>query len=134
MIRKEGSGYSVFSKDGSKRLSKPSSKKAAVKRLQQIEYFKRMKKSKLEKSMSSINPSMNYEDMMTSLEVLAAASPADQEQFLKSIAQSEMGDQIREALKIHQEIKSHPGDANLAKSFKDAFDKLGKSLNSSSQV
>ena len=39
MIRKVKSGYVVVSHKG-KRLSKPSSRAAAVKRLQQIEYFK----------------------------------------------------------------------------------------------
>jgi hypothetical protein len=40
IIVKEGGGYVVRSEDGSKRLSKPASKAAAVKRLRQIEYFK----------------------------------------------------------------------------------------------
>ena len=39
MIRKVGSKYVVKSSKG-KRLSKPMSKKAAKKRLRQIEYFK----------------------------------------------------------------------------------------------
>ncbi len=39
MIRKTAGGYIVISKTG-KRLSKPASKAAAVKRLHQIEYFK----------------------------------------------------------------------------------------------
>jgi hypothetical protein len=42
-IRKSGSGYAVFSKKG-KRLSKKGiSHRAAVKRLRQVEYFKRHK-------------------------------------------------------------------------------------------
>lgn len=39
MIKKSGSGYKVISKKG-KALSKTLSHKQAVKRLQQIEYFK----------------------------------------------------------------------------------------------
>ena len=40
MIKKSGSGYVVMSKKG-KRLSKPGlSHAAAIKRLQQVEYFK----------------------------------------------------------------------------------------------
>ena len=44
MIRKDGSGYSVYSEKG-KRLSKPMSKEAAHKRLGQIEFFKHAKKA-----------------------------------------------------------------------------------------
>jgi hypothetical protein len=40
MIKKEGGKYSVWSKDGSKRLGKPGSKKKAEKRLMEVEYFK----------------------------------------------------------------------------------------------
>lgn len=41
MIVKSGNGYQVKSESGGKNLSKPVlSKKAAVKRLQQVEYFK----------------------------------------------------------------------------------------------
>lgn len=40
MITKTPSGYVVKSKSG-KRLSKPSSKAAAVQRLREIEYFKK---------------------------------------------------------------------------------------------
>lgn len=40
IIKKVKGGYSVFDHTGKKRLSKPSSKKAATERLRQIEYFK----------------------------------------------------------------------------------------------
>src|SRR5882724_9257600 len=40
MIKKEGNNYSVWSESGKKRLGKPSSKKQAVKRLREVEYFK----------------------------------------------------------------------------------------------
>lgn len=40
MIKRFGKLFKVVSKDGTKDLSKPMSKKAATKRLQQIEYFK----------------------------------------------------------------------------------------------
>lgn len=43
MIKKEGSKYVVKSESGKKNLSKPESKKAAVKRLRQVEYFKHKK-------------------------------------------------------------------------------------------
>lgn len=43
MIVKQGSKYVVKSKDGSKKLGTYSSKAAATKRLQQIEYFKHKK-------------------------------------------------------------------------------------------
>jgi hypothetical protein len=43
MIVKQGNKYEVKSESGKKRLSKPMSKKAAVKRLRQIEYFKHQK-------------------------------------------------------------------------------------------
>lgn len=45
MIVKSGGGYQVKSEKGSKNLSKPGlSKKAAEKRLKQVEYFKHKKK------------------------------------------------------------------------------------------
>jgi len=43
MIVREGGKFVVKSESGKKRLSKPESKKAAVKRLRQIEYFKHKK-------------------------------------------------------------------------------------------
>lgn len=44
MIKKTGKGYEVRSASGTKRLSKPGlSKRAATKRLKQIEYFKHQK-------------------------------------------------------------------------------------------
>lgn len=44
MIRKDKKGYEVRSADGKKRLSKKGlSKKAATKRLRQVEYFKHQK-------------------------------------------------------------------------------------------
>ncbi len=43
MVKKFGKLYKVMSKDGKKSLSKPTSKKKAKKRLQQIEYFKHKK-------------------------------------------------------------------------------------------
>jgi hypothetical protein len=45
MIKKENGKYSVWSEDGKKRLGKPGSKAQAVKRLKEIEYFKRADKS-----------------------------------------------------------------------------------------
>ena len=39
-IRKQGSKYVIYSKDGSKKLGTYDSRKAAEKRLGQIEYFK----------------------------------------------------------------------------------------------
>jgi len=46
MIRKKGNEYCVFSKDGSKNLGCFPSREQAVKRLQQIEYFKHAKSKK----------------------------------------------------------------------------------------
>lgn len=43
MIKKTGEKFVVKSEDGKKNLSKPVSKEQAVKRLQQVEYFKKMK-------------------------------------------------------------------------------------------
>lgn len=43
MIRKEGSGFTVYSKKGKPLSKKGLSKKAAVKRLRQVEYFKHAK-------------------------------------------------------------------------------------------
>lgn len=40
MIKKEGDKYVLYSKDGSKRLSKPESKKAVEKRERMVEWFK----------------------------------------------------------------------------------------------
>jgi len=44
-IVEEDGKYTVFSEDGSKRLSKPGTKEEAVKRLRQVEYFKSHKKA-----------------------------------------------------------------------------------------
>lgn len=44
MIKKEGSKYTLYSKDGSKRLSRPGSLKSAQKREREVEYFKHLKK------------------------------------------------------------------------------------------
>lgn len=45
MIKKTGSGYTVFTKDGKKKLSGPyKTEKEAKKRIQQIEFFKRQGK------------------------------------------------------------------------------------------
>lgn len=44
MIKKTGDKYTVYSESG-KRMSKPSSKKKASKRLRQVEFFKRVKKA-----------------------------------------------------------------------------------------
>lgn len=41
MIKKQGNKYVIKSKDGKKKLGSYTSKKAAKKRLQQIEYFKK---------------------------------------------------------------------------------------------
>jgi hypothetical protein len=43
MIVREGKKFVVKSESGKKRLSKPESKRAAEKRLKQIEYFKNRK-------------------------------------------------------------------------------------------
>ena len=43
MIRKEGGKYRLYSKDGSKKLGEFDSEKAAIKREQQINYFKHKK-------------------------------------------------------------------------------------------
>ena len=48
MIKKSGSKYVLYSKDGSKKLGTFDSKKDAIKREQQINYFKH-KKSALKK-------------------------------------------------------------------------------------
>lgn len=44
MLKPVGNGkYVVYSHDGTKKLSRPLSKKAAEKRLRQVEYFKKRK-------------------------------------------------------------------------------------------
>lgn len=48
MIKKTKSGYKVLSKSG-KNLGKTKSKKAAQKRLKQVEYFKHLNKNKPKK-------------------------------------------------------------------------------------
>ena len=45
IIKEEDGKYTVYSEDGSKRLSKPGTKEEAVKRLRQVEYFKKHKKA-----------------------------------------------------------------------------------------
>ncbi len=55
MIKKQGDQYCVFSKDGTKKLGCYPTHEEAVKRLQQIEYFKHAK-SKETKMANVINP------------------------------------------------------------------------------
>jgi len=66
---------------------------------------------------------VGYEDLMTTLETLAAAQPADQARFLKSIENTPQGDQLRSAINIYQESGKTADPKSLTKSFKEAFDK-----------
>jgi hypothetical protein len=70
MIRKDGSGYSVYSEKG-KRLSKPMSKEGAKHRLSQIEFFKNAKKG--------FNQDVGFQDVSASSKTLQVDSQkADQ--------------------------------------------------------
>ena len=67
MIKKQGTKYSVWSEDGKKRLGKPSSKKQAVKRLRQVEYFKHHDKSQTYDDHNNIVLKKSYAEFMKSI-------------------------------------------------------------------
>lgn len=67
MIKKQGTKYSVWSEDGKKRLGKPGSKKQAVKRLREVEYFKHHKKSATYNDHNNIVLNKSYAEFMKSM-------------------------------------------------------------------
>jgi hypothetical protein len=119
MIHKVGGKYVLYSKDGKKRLSKPTSKKDVKKREKQVQYFKYLDKSIQENEMT--NPQEGYEDMMTSFSAIMDAQPADRERFLKSIHNTPMEDQFKHVMNVYEQAGKQP---EITKSFRDAYEKL----------
>lgn len=113
-IVEEDGKYTVYSEDGSKRLSKPGTKEEAVKRLRQVEYFKKHKKANTVPNLGAIAFNDNY----TTAEVEAVAAlpktAAEQikaelraesyERFELETAKQIMSDAAEEARKIASEL------------------------------
>lgn len=122
----------MYTKDGSKRLSKPGTLEEAEKREKQVRFFKykdKIKKSqestKMEKDNSIFDNSGvdQYEDMMTAFDAMAHAQPADRAAFLKSIHNTPLEDKFKAVVKIWEDSGKSP---ELSKAFRDEFEKLGK--------
>lgn len=65
IIKEENGKYTVYSEDGSKRLSKPGTKEEAEKRLRQVEYFKKHKKANTVPSLFNLAKDELYSDHVT---------------------------------------------------------------------
>lgn len=65
-IVEEDGKYTVYSEDGDKRLSKPGTKEEAVKRLRQVEYFKKHKKANTVPNLLAMANDSEYASAVTS--------------------------------------------------------------------
>lgn len=113
-IVEEDGKYTVYSEDGTKRLSKPSTKEEAVKRLRQVEYFKSHKKANTVPNLGAIAINDNY--TTTGLEEAASLPKTAAEQIKNELREEsalrfEMetsnqiaGDAAEEARKIASEL------------------------------
>ena len=113
-IVEEDGKYTVYSEDGSKRLSKPDTKEEAVKRLRQVEYFKKHKKANTVPNLGAIALNDNY--TTTGVEKVAPLpkTAAEQikaelrteshERFELDTAKQIMSDAAEEARKIASEL------------------------------
>jgi hypothetical protein len=123
MIKKQGSQYCVFSKDGSKNLGCFPSREQAVKRLQQIEYFKHAK-SKREVAMKNVtNPVKPSPDKVPGIPVpnldntakkqavyaaLAALTPIQRKSYANALVDrlKDQQGKIKEAMKLADKLMS----------------------------
>lgn len=113
-IVEEDGKYTVYSEDGSKRLSKPGTKEEAVKRLRQVEYFKKHKKANTVPNLGAIAVNDNYtttgvEEVAslpkTAAEQIKAELRAEShERFELETAKQIMSDAAEEARKIASEL------------------------------
>lgn len=113
-IVEEDGKYTVYSEDGSKRLSKPGTKEEAVERLRQVEYFKKHKKANTVPNLGAIALNDNYtttgvEEVAslpkTAAEQIKAELRAESyERFELETAKQIMSDAAEEARKIASEL------------------------------
>lgn len=113
-IVEEDGQYTVYSEDGSKRLSKPGTKEDAVKRLRQVEYFKKHKKANTVPNLGAIAINDNYTTTATEEADALPKTAAEQikaelraesyERFELETAKQIMSDAAEEARKIASEL------------------------------
>lgn len=113
-IVKEDDKFTVYSEDGSKRLSKPGTKEEAVQRLRQVEYFKKHKQANTVPNLMGIARDDSYAHAQTeeteSLPKTAAAHIKEElrndsyEKFELETAKQIMSDAAEETRKIASEL------------------------------
>lgn len=113
-IVEENGEYTVYSEDGSKRLSKPGTKEEAVKRLRQVEYFKNHKKANTVPNLGAIAVNDNYtttggEEVASlpktaSEQIKAELRAESHEKFELETSKQIMADSAEEARKIASEL------------------------------
>jgi hypothetical protein len=77
-IVEEDGNYTVYSEDGDKRLSKPGTKEEAVKRLRQVEYFKKHKKANTVPNLMAMAGDSTYASAETDAVVSLPKTAAEQ--------------------------------------------------------
>lgn len=113
-IVEEDGKYTVYSEDGDKRLSQPGTKDEAVKRLRQVEYFKKHKKANTVPNLLAMAGDSTYAsaetDAVASLPKTAATQIKNELReeaalrFEMETAKQIMGDAAEEARKIASEL------------------------------
>ena len=113
-IVEEDGQYTVYSEDGSKRLSKPGTKEDAVKRLRQVEYFKSHKKANTVPNLMAIANNDTYSaaqvETVESLpktaseQIKAELRTESHERFELETSKQIMSDSAEEARKIASEL------------------------------
>jgi hypothetical protein len=113
-IVEEDGKYTVYSEDGSKRLSKPGSREAAVKRLRQVEYFKNHKSASTVPNLLAMANDSEYASAETAQIAALPKTAAEQiknelraetaARFEFETAKQIAGDAAEEARKIASEL------------------------------
>lgn len=94
-IVEEDGKYTVYSEDGSKRLSKPGTKAEAVKRLRQVEYFKKHKKANTVPNLLAVASDAEY-----------ASAEASEISALPKTAAEQIKNELREEAAFRFEIET----------------------------
>jgi len=113
-IVEEDGKYTVYSEDGEKRLSKPGTKEEAVKRLRQVEYFKKHKKANTVPNLLAMANDSEYASAVTS-EIASLPKTAAEQiknelreesafRFEMETSKQIMDDSAEEARKIASEL------------------------------
>jgi hypothetical protein len=113
-IVEEGGQYTVYSEDGTKRLSKPGSKEDAAKRLRQVEYFKSHKRANTVPNLLAMANDSEYASAETAQIAALPKTAAEQiknelraetaARFEFETAKQIAGDAAEEARKIASEL------------------------------